>query len=68
MIRKNKDWYISLYIKFISKENTVNKYSSLLYVRLAEILSEIHTCGLQNTPRNKMDCWVYRWMEKWIDT
>ena len=61
---EKKDWYVSLYVKFISKENCYKKHGSLLNSRLAEILKEMHTdvCNLpQNAPRKKIDDWIEGW-------
>ena len=61
---EKKDWYVSLYVKFISKENCYKKHGSLLNGRLAEILEEMHpdVCNFpQNAPRKKTDDWIEGW-------
>ena len=63
--------YFIVHKVFISKKTTVNKHSSPLNVRLAKILTEVHTdVGnlLQNASGNKRDSWMDRRMDKRIIT
>ena len=63
-------YFIEGNIQSISKEYCLNKYSSSIYGRFAEILTKLHTYGCnlsQNAPRNKMDSWMDSVMDKWID-